>query len=93
MTDAWTHRHRDWLATVTLDWPAAQATLLDARGAIDALAHRRDGLEREIIAMLPSLPVGGAGRPVAVPAGVDTLSRSACAQRSATSSGSPALGS
>jgi transposase len=53
---AQTDRHRQWLATVTLDWPAAQATLLDARGAIDALWHRRDGLEREIVAMLPSSP-------------------------------------
>jgi transposase len=53
---AWTDRHRAWLGTVTLDWPAAQATLLDARGAIDALAHRRDALEREIIAMLPASP-------------------------------------
>ena len=41
---------------VTLDWPAAQATLLDARGAIDALVHRREQLEREIVAMLPSSP-------------------------------------
>jgi transposase len=39
---AWTQRHRDWLAAVALDWPAAQATLLDAQGAIDALGHRRD---------------------------------------------------
>ncbi len=53
---AWTQRHRDWLATVTLDWPAAQATLLDARGAIDALVHRREQLEREIIAMIPDSP-------------------------------------
>jgi transposase len=53
---AWTQRHRDWLAQVTLKWPAAQATLLDARGAIEALAHRRDGLEREIVAMLPISP-------------------------------------
>ena len=53
---AWTQRHHDWLGTVTLDWPAAQATLLDARGAIDALAHRREQLEREIVAMLPSSP-------------------------------------
>jgi transposase len=53
---AWTERHRQWLATVELDWAAAQATLLDARGAIDALAHRRDSLEREIVAMLPSSP-------------------------------------
>jgi transposase len=53
---AWTQRHRDWLAHVTLQWPAAQATLLDAQGAIDALAHRRDGLEHEIVALLPSSP-------------------------------------
>ena len=53
---AWTQRHRDWLVKVTLPWPAAQATLLDCRGAIDALAHRRDALEREILAMLPSSP-------------------------------------
>jgi transposase len=53
---AWTQRHRDWLATVTLPWPAAQATLLDCRGAIDALSHRRDALEREIVGMLPTSP-------------------------------------
>src|SRR6478672_12787243 len=42
---AWTQRHRDWLHTIALEWPAAQATLLDAQGAIDALAYRRDQLE------------------------------------------------
>jgi len=31
---AWTERHRAWLAKIVLDWPAAQATLLDVRGAI-----------------------------------------------------------
>ncbi|MHB8660170.1 MAG: hypothetical protein ACYC91_19960 [Solirubrobacteraceae bacterium] len=52
---AWTERHRAWLATVTLDWPAAQTTLLIiAHGAIDALVHRRD--QREIIATLPTSP-------------------------------------
>ena len=65
---AWTARHRDWLATVTLDWPAAQTTLLDCRGAIDALTHRREQLEREIIALLPTLAMAGAGRAVALPA-------------------------
>ena len=65
---AWTQRHRQWLGTVTLAWPAAQATMLDARGAIDALCHRREQLEREIIAMLPSSPWAAAGRPVAMPA-------------------------
>ncbi|MDQ2897901.1 MAG: IS110 family transposase, partial [Actinomycetota bacterium] len=53
---AWTERHRQWLQTVELEWPAAQATLLDVRGAIDALAVRRDSLEREIVAILPSSP-------------------------------------
>jgi transposase len=53
---AWTQRHRDWLATVALGWPAAQATLLDAHGAIDALVHRRDQLEREITALLGASP-------------------------------------
>ena len=71
---AWTERHRQWLATVTLQWPAAQATLLDARGAIDAIAHRRDQLEREIVAMLPSSPwVVQAGR-LRCLRGIDTLS-------------------
>lgn len=53
---AWTQRHRDWLVKVTLPWPAAQATLLDCRGAIDALTHRRDALEREILGMIPDSP-------------------------------------
>jgi transposase len=53
---AWTDRHRQWLASVVLHWPAAQTTLLDARGAIDALAIRRDLLEREIVTILPSSP-------------------------------------
>jgi transposase len=53
---AWTERHHAWLRTVCFDWPAAQATLLDARGAIDALCHRREQLEREIIALLPTSP-------------------------------------
>jgi transposase len=54
--NAWTDRHRRWLATITLDWPAAQTTLLDCRGAIDALTLRRDQLEREIVLILPDSP-------------------------------------
>jgi transposase len=53
---AWTDRHRAWLATVTLPWPAAQMTLLDVQGAIDALCHRRDALEREIVSLVPASP-------------------------------------
>ena len=70
---AWTQRHRDWLSTVTLDWPAAQATLLDAQGAIDALAHRRDTLEREIIAMIHDSPWAVQVGRLRCLRGVDTL--------------------
>jgi transposase len=70
---AWTDRHRDWLATIALEWPAAQTTLLDTRGAIDALDHRRERLEREILAMLPTSPwTVQAGR-LRCLRGVDTL--------------------
>ena len=53
---AWTQRHRAWVAQVQLPYPAAQDTLIDAVGAIDALAHRREILERAIVAMLPTSP-------------------------------------
>jgi transposase len=51
--DAWSTRRQQWLSTITLAQPAAQATLVDSRGAVDALVHRREALEREIIALLP----------------------------------------
>ena len=65
---AWTDRHRTWLKTVCLEWPAAQTTLLDLAGVIDVLVHRRDHLEREIVSNLPGSPWQTQGRPVAVPA-------------------------
>ena len=70
---AWTDRHRQWLQTVTLDWPAAQATLLDARGAIDGLCHRREQLEREIIALLPACPWAVQVARLRCLRGIDTL--------------------
>ena len=71
---AWTQRHRDWLATVALGWPAAQATMLDARGAIDALVHRRDALERQITALLPASPWAAQIGRLRCLRGIDTLS-------------------
>ncbi|MGH3265553.1 MAG: IS110 family transposase [Trebonia sp.] len=53
---AWTDRHHQWLSTIELEWPAAQTTLLDVRGAIDALVLRRGQLEREILNLLPECP-------------------------------------
>ena len=70
---AWTDRHRAWLATITLPWPAAQATLLDVHGAIDALCHRRDQLEREIVTMLPSSPWATQVGRLRCLRGIDTL--------------------
>src|SRR5271165_5477103 len=71
---AWTERHRAWLASVVLAWPAAQTTMLDAQGAIDALCHRRGQLEREIVALMPGSPwVAQVGR-LRCLRGVDTLS-------------------
>jgi transposase len=71
---AWTDRHRAWLNEIVLPWPAAQATLLDVRGAIDALAVRRDGLERQIVAMLPASPWRSQIGVLRCLRGIDTLS-------------------
>jgi transposase len=70
---AWTDRHRAWLATITLQWPAAQSTLLDCHGAIDAFCHRRDPLEREIVALLPASPWAVQVGRLRCLRGVDTL--------------------
>jgi len=53
---AWTERHRAWLAGIELGHDAAQVTLVDAIGAVDALVHRRDQLERQIVTALPHGP-------------------------------------
>ena len=67
-------RHRQWLSTITLAQPAAQATLLDARGAVDALVHRREQLEREIVALLPGSPWSVQVGRLRCMRGLDTLS-------------------
>jgi transposase len=72
--DAWTTRHQQWLSTITLAQPAAQATLLDARGAVDALVHRREQLEREIVALLPGSPWSVQSSRLRCMRGLDTLS-------------------
>jgi transposase len=71
---AWTERHARWLAAVELDHAAAQATLLDYRGAVDALVHRRGELDRAIAI---AVPASGWAEPVArlrCLRGIDTLS-------------------
>lgn len=70
---AWTERHRRWLHGVTLEWPAAQTTLRDIQGAIDVLDHRREQLEREILALLPSSPWQTQAARLRCLRGIDTL--------------------
>src|SRR3984885_9425153 len=70
---AWTDRHRRWLATIALGWPAAQTTFQDAIGAVDALEHRRGQLESEIIALLPDSPWAVQTGRLRCLRGVDTL--------------------
>ena len=53
-------------------WPAAQATMLDARGAIDALAIVATGWSARSSRCSPARH-GGAGRPLRCLRGVDTL--------------------
>lgn len=71
---AWTERHRDWLDRVELGEPAAQATLADYRGAIEALTHRRSELERRIEADVPASPWAHEVGRLRCLRGVDTLS-------------------
>ena len=71
---AWTDRHRAWLAGIQLQRPAAQTTLLDVSGAVDALVHRRDHLEREIVALLAASPWQVQVGRLRCLRGIDTLS-------------------
>ena len=70
---AWTERHRAWLAGIDLGHTAAQATLVDAIGAVDALCHRRDQLERGILARLDDSPWATEAGRLRCLRGIDTL--------------------
>ena len=61
----WTAAHRQWLNHVVLVDPVAQAVLLDAIGAVDALVVRRENLERQIDRAGSRLAVGADHRPAA----------------------------
>jgi transposase len=70
---AWTERHRVWLAGIELPHAAAQTTLVDQIGAVDAFVHRRDQLERQVVAMLPAAPWAVQAGRLRCLRGIDTL--------------------
>jgi transposase len=70
---AWTARHRAWLGRVNLGG-AAQLTLLDYLGAIDALLVRRDTLEAHIERLVPASPWAQPVARLRCLRGIDTLS-------------------
>jgi transposase len=70
----WTQAHRDWLAGVRLPEPVAQIVLQDSVGAIDALLVRRDGLEREMTALVADSPWAEEVARLRCLRGLDTLS-------------------
>jgi transposase len=70
----WTVAHRAWLAKVDLGERAAQATLLDYLGAVEALLVRRDTLERLIAELVPDSPWAGQVARLRCLRGIDTLS-------------------
>jgi transposase len=71
---AWTDRHRAWLAGIELAQDAAHATLADAIGAVDVLVHRRERLEREILARVSDSPWATQVARLRCLRGIDTLS-------------------
>jgi transposase len=71
---AWTAAHRAWLSKVDLGEHAAQATLLDYLGAIDALVIRRNAIERTIGELVPHSPWALQVARLRCLRGIDTLS-------------------
>jgi transposase len=70
----WTQRHRDWLGHVRLPDRGSQLALTDYLGAIDALAIRRDTLERAIGELIPGSPWANTIAHLRCLRGIDTLS-------------------
>jgi transposase len=70
----WTVRHREWLGRLELGELAAQTTLLDYLGAIDALIVRRETLESAIAELVPVSPWAQTVARLRCLRGMDTLS-------------------
>jgi transposase len=73
-SSAWNKTHRAWLARIDLGDRAAQATLLDYVGAIDALVVRRETIEKLIGELVPFSPWATPVARLRCLRGIDTLS-------------------
>jgi transposase len=71
---AWTVTHRAWLGRVDLGQYAAQVTLLEYIGQVDAIVVRRDALERTINELIPGSPWEQTVARLRCLRGIDTLS-------------------
>ena len=87
---AWTAAHRAWLSKVDLGQRAAQATLLDYLGAIDAFVVRREASKRMIGELVPLSPWAEPVARLRCLRGIERSPRSGSAPRSATSPASRA---
>jgi transposase len=70
----WSARHRQWLGGLKLAERAAQVTLLDYLGAIDALTVRRESLESAIGELVSCSPWAQTVARLRCLRGIDTLS-------------------
>jgi hypothetical protein len=52
----WTQAHLRWFSSVRFEQPGTQTAFDDYRGAVEALAIRRQDLERQIAVLLPLSP-------------------------------------
>jgi transposase len=69
----WTQRHLEWLAKLSFEDPAAQASFEDYLGAIEALMHRRSELERRIGGLIATSPWAREVGRLRCLRGIDTL--------------------
>jgi transposase len=70
---AWSQRHRDWLARIELSDPVAQLVLRDYLASVEAIVIRRDELERRIVELIPGSPWSELVPRLRCLRGIDTL--------------------
>lgn len=70
---AWTQAHLAWLARLSLDDPASEATLADYLAAVQGLLQRRSTLDATLERLLPDSPFASTVAALRCFRGVDTL--------------------